>query len=141
MSAMTSAWASMTGPRLTFSDGVSRPLASVKSVASTRKVRIDSARETARFVRATARSRAASTCGWEEASTTSMVGSPWLRSHWGSISLSSVMSAEMKGSPSPMTSTWLMSGWPRRRSSSWAGATFLPPAVTMSSFLRPVMRR
>ena len=34
---------------------------------------------------------------------------------------------------------WLTSGWARIRSSSTAGATFLPPAVTMSSFFRPVI--
>ena len=36
---------------------------------------------------------------------------------------------------------WETSGCARRRSSSTAGATFLPPAVTRISFLRPVMRR
>jgi len=47
----------------------------------------------------------------------------------------------MKGLASPTATTWLISGWPRSRSSSTAGATFLPPAVTMISFLRPVIRR
>jgi hypothetical protein len=36
---------------------------------------------------------------------------------------------------------WLISQLARMRSSSTAGATFLPPAVTMSSFLRPVIRQ
>ena len=111
----------------------------MKSVVSTRKERMDSARETARFVRATARSRAARTRGSVEASTTSISGRPWLRSQPGSISRSRVISAEMKGSPSPMTTTWETSGCPRSRSSRMAGATFLPPAVTMISFLRPVI--
>ena len=43
-------------------------------------------------------------------------------------------------SPSPTTMHWLTSGWARTRSSSTAGATFLPPAVTRISFLRPVIR-
>ena len=47
----------------------------------------------------------------------------------------------MNGFWSPTTMHWLTSGWARRRSSSTAGATFLPPAVTRISFLRPVMRR
>ena len=46
----------------------------------------------------------------------------------------------MNGLPSPTTKHWLTSQCARTRSSSTAGATFLPPAVTMSSFLRPVMR-
>ncbi|MNC99219.1 hypothetical protein D3C83_174260 [compost metagenome] len=47
----------------------------------------------------------------------------------------------MNGWLSPTAMAWLISGWARRASSSTAGATFLPPAVTMSSFLRPVMDR
>ena len=47
----------------------------------------------------------------------------------------------MNGLPSPTTIAWLIRLCARIRSSSTAGATFLPPAVTMISFLRPVMRR
>ena len=46
----------------------------------------------------------------------------------------------MNGCPSPTTRHWSTSGWARSRSSSTAGATFLPPAVTRISFLRPVIR-
>ena len=46
----------------------------------------------------------------------------------------------MNGWPSPTTMAWLTSGCARSRSSSTAGATFLPPAVTRISFLRPVIR-
>ena len=49
------------------------------------------------------------------------------------------MSAEMNGFWSPTTTTWPMIGFARIGSSSAAGATFLPPAVTMISFLRPVI--
>ena len=52
-----------------------------------------------------------------------------------------VISAPMNGLPSPTTMHWLISGCARSRSSSTAGATFLPPAVTMSSFFRPVIHR
>ena len=52
-----------------------------------------------------------------------------------------VTSAAMNGCRSPITTHWLTSGWARTRSSSTAGATFLPPAVTMISFLRPVIVR
>ncbi len=52
-----------------------------------------------------------------------------------------VTSAAMNGCRSPTTMHWLTSGWARSRSSSTAGATFLPPAVTMSSFFRPVIVR
>ena len=47
----------------------------------------------------------------------------------------------MNGRSSPTTTAWLISGWARRLSSSGAGATFLPAAVTMRSFLRPVILR
>ncbi len=52
-----------------------------------------------------------------------------------------VTSAPMNGFWSPTTMHSLTSACARRRSSSTAGATFLPPAVTMISFLRPVMVR
>ena len=52
---------------------------------------------------------------------------------------SSVTRQAMYGCWSPTTMHWLTSGCARSRSSSTAGATFLPPAVTMSSFLRPVI--
>jgi hypothetical protein len=54
---------------------------------------------------------------------------------------SSVTSADTNGRPSPITTAWLTSALARSRSSSGAGATFLPAAVTISSFLRPVIRR
>ena len=45
----------------------------------------------------------------------------------------------MNGLPSPTTMHWLTSGCSRIWSSSTAGATFLPPAVTRISFFRPVI--
>ena len=60
---------------------------------------------------------------------------------WLIASGSRVISAAMNGRASPTTTAWLIKGCARRRSSSGAGATFLPAAVTMSSFLRPVIRR
>ncbi len=102
---------------------------------------MDSARETASFARSTARSSAASTAWLLAALVTSMAGRLWPASQPGSISGSRVTSAPMNGFASPTTTTWLTSGWPRRRSSSTAGATFLPLAVTMISFLRPVIVR
>ena len=47
----------------------------------------------------------------------------------------------MNGLPSPTTMHWLISAWLRSLSSSTAGATFLPPAVTIISFFRPVIVR
>ena len=47
----------------------------------------------------------------------------------------------MNGRLSPTTSTWETSASARIWSSSRAGTTFLPPAVTMISFLRPVIVR
>ena len=66
---------------------------------------------------------------------------PCLDFQSGKASSSTVTSAAMNGFWSPTTMHWLTSGCARSRSSRTAGATFLPPAVTMSSFLRPVMRR
>ena len=125
--------------RLTFSEGVSRPFASVKSVVRTLILRIDSARETCSFAEATAFSREASTSTFVAASATLIGGSECAASQSGSISASSVMSAATKGRWSPTTRTWEMSGWERIGFSRAAGATFLPPAVTMISFARPVM--
>ena len=45
------------------------------------------------------------------------------------------------GRASPTTTAWLISGCARIRSSSGAGATFFPAAVTINSFFRPVIRR
>ena len=49
------------------------------------------------------------------------------------------MSAATKGRWSPTTRTWEISGWERIGFSRAAGATFLPPAVTIISFARPVI--
>ncbi len=68
-------------------------------------------------------------------------GLPCCRFQCSSASGSSVIRQAMNGRLSPTTMHWLISGCARSRSSSTAGATFLPPAVTMSSFFRPVTRR
>ena len=61
--------------------------------------------------------------------------------HWANVSGSTATSAAMKGLASPTIRPWLISQWARSRSSSTAGATFLPAAVMMRSFFRPVMAR
>ena len=68
---------------------------------------VDSARETAVFVRSTALSRCSKMTGLSAASSTVIGGSPWLFSQPGSASSSSVMSAPMNGRASPTTTTWL----------------------------------
>ena len=60
-------------------------------------------------------------------------------SHERVISASSSMSAAMNGRPSPMTTAWATIGHVLMTSSIGAGLMFLPPAVMMMSFLRPVM--
>ena len=107
-----------------------------------RNSRICSARDTAWFASATAAPISARSSGSStrpEASTPA--GLPLRSRQPGSASASMVISAPMNGFPSPTTMHWLTSGCARSRSSSTAGATFLPPAVTMSSFFRPVIRR
>ena len=47
----------------------------------------------------------------------------------------------MNGFLSPTTRHWLTSGCARMVARELGGGTFLPPAVTMISFLRPVMYR
>ena len=80
------------------------------------------------------------TLGFAAASFSDMSpGRPLLASHVGSISGSRVISAAMNGFWSPTTTTWPTIGFARIGSSSTAGATFLPPAVTMISFFRPVI--
>ena len=61
--------------------------------------------------------------------------------HLPTASSSRVTRTEMNGRPSPMTTACDTSGCERMRSSIGPGETFLPPAVTMRSFLRPVTRR
>ena len=113
----------------------------VRSVSRIRYLRTDSARDTALFAFSTALSSDARTSASLLASASVISGLPCAASQPGTPSGSSVMSAPMNGRWSPTTTTWLTSGCARMRSSSTAGATFLPPAVTMISFLRPVIRR
>ncbi len=121
-------------------DDVRWPLASVRSVARMTNLRTLSARDTPWFAVSIARWISALTAGLTEASARVMsLSSPLFASQVGSISVSSVMSAAMNGFWSPTTITWLTSGLARIGSSSAAGETFLPPAVTMISFLRPVI--
>ena len=128
--------------RLTFIVGVISPPASVKSTGRMRNSRICSARDTARFASATASPIAARRSGSSTRSASGVpAGLPERSSQPGSASSSIVTSAAMNGLPSPTTMHWLTSGCARSRSSSTAGATFLPPAVTISSFLRPVIVR
>ena len=101
--------------------------------------RIDSAFETALLASSTAASISARRSGSSTRSAT-FLDLPCASAHVGSDSRSMVTSAAMNGCPSPTTTHWSTSGCARSRSSSTAGATFLPPAVTMISFLRPVIR-
>ncbi len=73
--------------------------------------------------------------------TVASAGLPFCCFQAGKDSGSRVMRAAMYGLLSPTTMHWLTSQFARMRSSSTAGATFLPPAVTRSSFLRPVIDR
>ncbi len=122
--------------------GVRCPAASVSSTGSTTHFRMDSARDTVALAASTARCTSASTAGFCDACSSVIAESwPLFASQTLSISGSSVMSAEMKGRRSPATTTCPTSGLARMGSSSAAGATFFPPAVTMISFLRPVIVR
>ena len=47
----------------------------------------------------------------------------------------------MNGRASPITHAWPISSWAFSAASRFAGETFLPPAVMISSFLRSTMRR
>ena len=61
--------------------------------------------------------------------------------HLASSSSSSVINAIRWGRRSPTTSACETHGMPLRRFSMFCGETFLPPAVTMMSFLRSVIVR
>ena len=133
---------SCTTLRLTFSDGVSSPVASVKSPGRIRNTLIASALDTAwlassiaAWISARSRRRRAGRRRSRRRACRCRPARP------ASASSSMVTSAAMNGCRSPTTMHWLTSGWARTRSSSTAGATFLPPAVTMISFLRPVIVR
>ena len=107
-----------------------------------RKRRIDSARDTVLLASSTAVWISAARSGSSRSSATvAPAGLPRFFFHAGNASSSSVTSAATYGLPSPTTMAWLMSAFARIRSSSGPGATFLPPAVTMISFFRPVIRR
>ena len=121
---------------------MSSPPSMVRPSGSTANSRIDSARDTDRF--------ASSTADWMTARSSvfcCQLGDraesprPWSAAHWLTASGSRVISAAMNGRASPTTTAWLIKGCARSRSSSGAGATFLPAAVTMISFLRPVIRQ
>ncbi len=126
--------------RFSFIVGVSSPLSSVKSTGSIRNLRIDSACETARLACLIAESTSAVRSGSSARSPTEASASLPLRCFQPvNASGSMVINAPMNGLASPTAIAWLISGWERSWSSSTAGATFLPPAVTMISFLRPVI--
>ena len=65
--------------------------------------------------------------------------SPRSAAQAGSASGSSVISAAMYGCRSPTTIAWETNFDVLRSFSRFCGATFLPPAVTMMSFLRSVI--
>ena len=105
-------------------------------------MRIDSARDTAWFASSTAPWISAVRSGSAARSATvALRACRAASSSAPAPPASSVTRQAMNGRPSPTTRHWLISGWARSRSSSTAGATFLPPAVTISSFFRPVTRR
>ncbi len=139
---MTCSKSFITWARLTFMDGVRCPEASVKSAATIRNDLMASAWETDWLARLMSSWTAALTTGLSVASASVVpAGSPWRCSQPGSASSSRVTSAPMKGRLSPTTSTWETRASARIWSSSSAGTTFLPLAVTMISFLRPVIVR
>ena len=100
-----------------------------------------SARETVVLASATAASISLARSGSSTASAIDSDVLPCCRFHCSSASGSRVTRQPMNFRPSPTTMHWLTSGCARRRSSSGAGATFFPPAVTMISFFRPVILR
>ena len=101
-----------------------------------RNLRIDSACDTDRLACLTAASTSATRSGSVARSPTDAPAALLLRCFQPSnASGSMVISAPMNGLASPTTIAWLISGCARSWSSSTAGATFLPPAVTMSLLL------
>ena len=131
--------ARITASRLSLRLGVSSPPSSVQATGSTAYLRIASAWETALLASSTASSSSARRSASSSRSVRA-VGLPRCSAHAVTDSGSRVISAAMNGRPSPTTMHWSTRGWARSRSSSTAGATFLPPAVTRISLLRPVIR-
>ena len=143
MAAISSAYSFSTTLRFTFSDGVSSPLASVKSRGQDPEHldRLGLGHRLVGVVDGGLDLGRAGPSSSRRSATRRVRRLAVPAFQAGSASSSMVTSAAMNGCRSPTTMHWLTSGWARIRSSSTAGATFLPPAVTMSSFLRPVMRR
>ena len=103
---------------------------------------MDSARETALFASSTAAWTSAFRSGSSRRSATvASAGLPCRAFHGPKVSGSIVTSTATNGRPSPTTMHCEISACIRIRSSSTAGATFLPPAVTIISFFRPVIVR
>ena len=65
---------------------------------------------------------------------------PWACAHGTISSSSSVISITGNGRRSPCMTAWLTQRVCLRSFSRLAGVRFLPPAVMMMSFLRPVMK-
>jgi len=66
--------------------------------------------------------------------------SPWSWSSLRAVSSFTVISTDRYFRLSPWTIAWLIRGNVLRLFSRFCGATFFPPAVTMMSFLRSVIR-
>src|SRR2546429_469082 len=125
MAEISSAYSFRTTLRLTFSDGVISPVASLKSRGRTRNTLIASAADTALL----ASSMAAWTSVRRSGSLRSdpavaSAGLPCCSFHFGSASSSRVTSAPMNFCPSPTTMHWLTRGWLRTRSSSTAAGAW-----------------
>ena len=103
-------------------------------------MRTDSARETEAFALSTYSCTKSRTAGSFAASANGRsAGRPCAGSHAASPSGSSVISAAMNGRPSPTTTACSTIGQSIIVCSIGIGDTFLPPAVMMMSFLRPVI--
>ena len=123
--------------RLTFSVGVSSPFSWVRSSGRITKRLICSTGPTWEFT--------SSTTFWTSArissdSGSSPTSSPCSDAKAGASSGSSVISAMRYGRRSPTTTAWEIQRFCLSPFSRLAGVMFLPPAVMMMSFLRPVMK-
>ena len=132
----------MTLGRITFMEAVIRPFSWVNSSGRMMNLRTDSARETPSLARSTHCCTSARTAAFLAASSRDMFSSsPLAASHGRNDFSSNVTRAEMNGRLSPSTNAWETNSQRWMTSSIGPGETFLPPAVMIRSFLRPVMYR
>src|SRR5215475_13295581 len=140
-SSMRSAYTACTPRRFSFIVAVSCSESGSHSSPSSANRLIDSTWANRLLTSVTPRSSSARTAGSAASAGRSVAASPWACAHTGATSGSRTSSATRYGRASPTTQAWPTSGSDFSSASMFAGETFLPPEVMISSFFRSTIDR